>query len=356
MKVGILGAGAVAAGTAAYLAQSGHEPTVWSPSGKSLKPLSAGGLLTARKAIEGEFAVGWAGSAQAAVAGQQVVLVALPAYGHKAVLDAVAPYLVNGQTVIFSSHASFGALYLSRLMAERGIKLPIIAWGTTLTTGRLGGDDSVNVATVRKKVDYACLPDGDAEACGRLLVDLFGDRFVARDGLMAIALSNLNPQNHLGIALLNLTRMEKGEVWSQAEHVTPAVGRFIEALDAERLAIADCFGREVRTVRQHFSLSFHVPEDSVSAMNQEMHRQGHNGSGPATMDSRYIYEDVPFGLYPTALLGRIAGRPATLHEAGIAIFSAACGRDLTQDNDLLPALALDSLSREALEALTRSGY
>ena len=65
---------------------------------------------------------------------------------------------------------------------------------------------------------------------------------------------------------------------------------------------------------------------------------------------------MPFGLYPTALLGRVVGRPATLHEAGIAIFSAAAGRDLTADNDLLPALDFATLDRDRLEALARSGY
>jgi len=35
---------------------------------------------------------------------------------------------------------------------------------------------------------------------------------------------------------------------------------------------------------------------------------------------------------------------ATLHEAGVAMFSAACGRDFARDNDLLPELALERLS------------
>ncbi|KHJ55244.1 NAD/NADP octopine/nopaline dehydrogenase [Aureimonas altamirensis] len=356
MKIGILGAGAIASGAAAYLAQNGHEPTLWSPSGRRLGGLGEGVPLTAKGGIEGTFAVSVAASAAEAVSGKDAVLVALPANGHRMVLDAVAPYLSNGQPVIFSSHASFGALYLSRLLAARGVSVPMIVWGTTLTTGRMAGDEAVNVSTLRKKIDYATLGAWDGDSAIRLLTELFGDRFVPRDGLMAIALSNLNPQNHLGIALLNLTRMEKGETWGQAEHVTPAVGRFIEALDAERLAIAESFGLSVRTVRQHFSLSFHVPENDVSTMNQEMFRNGHVTSGPSTMDSRYIYEDVPFGLYPTALLGRVVGRPATLHEAGIAIFSAAAGRDLTADNDLLPALDFATLDRERLEALARSGY
>jgi opine dehydrogenase len=200
------------------------------------------------------------------------------------------------------------------------------------------------------------LPDSGTTAGHALCTALFGERFVARDGLLAIALSNLNPQNHLGIALLNLTRMERGEAWSQGENVTPTVGRFIEALDAERLAIAQAFGLSVRTVQEHFALSFHVAMASVSEMNREMHHQGRGGLGPATVNSRYVLEDVPFGLTPTILLGRLAGRPALLHDAGVAIFSAAYGRDFAQDNDLLPELGLERLSVAQLQALTRSGY
>jgi opine dehydrogenase len=109
-------------------------------------------------------------------------------------------------------------------------------------------------------------------------------------------------------------------------------------------------------VREHFSLSFHVPMASVSDMNQEMHRQGRGGSGPATVNSRYVLEDVPFGLLPTILLGRLAGSPATLHESGVALFSAAYGRDFAQDNDLLPELDLERLSVAELQKLMRSGY
>ncbi|MGA0562789.1 NAD/NADP octopine/nopaline dehydrogenase family protein [Ancylobacter sp. VNQ12] len=310
----------------------------------------AGGALT----FEGK--VGVAGDLGAAVAAADVILLTMPGNGHRAAMDAVAPHIRPDQPVIVSSHSSFGALYLSRALALRGVSVPISVWGTTLLTARVQGPTSVRVNTVRQKIDVATLPAGAIEEGHALCTALFGDRFVRRDGLLAIALSNLNPQNHLGIALLNLTRMEKGETWGQGEHVTPAVGRVIEALDAERLAIADRFGLKVRTVREHFSLSFHVPMASVSEMNQQMHAEGRGGFGPAAFDSRYIFEDVPFGLVPTALLGRMSGHPALLHEAGIALLSAAAGRDLASENDILPSLELERQGMDALMALCRTGY
>ena len=356
MRVSILGAGGVAYGTAAFLAQAGHDPMLWSPSGKRTAALAAGEPLVATKAIEGSFKVRVAASCAEAVDQADVVLLALPGYGHKAVLEAAAPHLRDGQAVIISSHMSFSALYLSKLLAARGVRLPIIAWGTTLTTGTQPSPTQVNVNTVRQKIDIATVPASAIDQGHALCTTLFGDRFVRRDGLMAIALSNLNPQNHLGIALLNLTRMERGETWGQGENVTPAVGRVIEALDLERLAIANAFGVSVRTVQQHFSLSFHVPEGSVHEMNQQMHAQGSGGVGPKTANSRYVLEDVPFGLLPTVLLGRLAGVPATLHASGIAILSAAYGRDFAQENDVLRALDIESLTLAQLQQYARDGY
>lgn len=356
MRVGIVGAGSIAFGTAALLEQQGHRASLWSPSGERTTALRSGEALVARGAIEGTFHPAVAMTAEALVADAEVILIALPAYGHRSVMDAIAPHIAAGQTVVISSHASFGALYLSRLLAARGLVVPIVAWGTTVVTGRQQSQTSVTVNTVRKKVDLATLPTSlSAEGLG-ICQTLFGDRFVDRGNLLAIALSNLNPQNHMGIALCNMTRMERGENWSQGQNVTPNVGRLLEALDEERIAIATELGLQVRTIFEHFHLSFHVPVSSISQMNQEMHEAGNGGSGPTTPDSRYVTEDVPFGLVATAQIGRLVGRRAALHESGVQIFSAMYGRDFTAANDLLVSLKLDALPLSDLNRLCRDGY
>lgn len=355
MIVGIAGAGAVAFATAAWLERSGHRAVLWSPSGRRTEALSAGAALTATGALEGQFHPGVAASAEALVEGADAVMLALPGYGHKAALDAVAPHLRGGQAVIVSSHASFGALYLGTALAARGLRLPIVAWGTTLATARQPDPATVQVNTVRERIDLTTVPEDRAEEGLALCRRLFGDRFVAREGLLAIALSNLNPQNHMGIALCNMTRMELGEAWGQGAHVTPNVGRLLEALDAERLAIADALGLSVRTIFEHFHLSYHVPIASVAEMNREMHARGVGGTGPTTADSRYVTEDAPYGLLVTALLGDIVDRPAPLHRAGVALFSALYGRDFAAENDLLAAMPLARMNLVDLQEAARTG-
>lgn len=356
MQVSILGAGAIAYGTAALLAKAGHEALLWSPSGKRTVDLAAGHPLVASGAITGSYAPHIASSIPEAISKSDVVVFALPGNGHKLAFDAAVPHIKEGQPLIISSHLSFGALYLNKSLAARGIRAPIIALATTVSTGRQLSSTAVHVGTIRQKVDMATLPASAIDEGHALCSRLFGDRFVKRDGLLAIALSNVNPQNHLGIALLNLTRMEHAEEWSQAGNITPLVGRLIEALDMERLAIARAFDLQVRTVQEHISLSYNLPLGSVAAMNQERHRQGLGVFGPKTADSRYVLEDVPFGLLPTTRLGQLTGNRATLHESGMAILSAAYGRNFAEENDMLPELDLEQVSAPELKRLARVGF
>lgn len=356
MRVAILGAGSIAYGNAALLASLGHEPVIWSPSGKSGKTLAKGEPLVATGSLTGEFLVDTAGSIDEAVGNAEAILFALPANGHRMAMDAAAPHLKTGQSVIISSHTSFSGLYMAKKIAERGLDIPVVVWGTTVTAGRRTGDAKVNIATVRAKVDIATIPVSKAAQGLQLCQALFGDRFVERADALAISLSNLNPQNHLGIALCNFTRMEHGETWGQNENITSSVGRLLEALDAERLAIAEAAGYKVRTIREHFSLSFHVDPAPVGEMAREIASRGNSGNGPSSTDTRYVLEDAPFGLHPTVLLGKLTSRPATLHQAGIAIFSALYARDFAAENDLLGELGIDTMSLSQLKTLVRDGW
>ncbi|HEV7256991.1 MAG TPA: NAD/NADP octopine/nopaline dehydrogenase family protein [Bosea sp. (in: a-proteobacteria)] len=350
MRVAIMGAGAVAFASAAFLIERGHEAVLWSPSGKSTAALATGQPLLSQGKISGEFRPVVAASCEAALAGADVVLIALPANGHKLVMDAMVPLLTPGQAVVISSHASLGGFYLAQRLKERGVELPIIALSTTVLRARRIGETEVKIATIRSKVDLATLPKRLGEAGLELCNALFGERFRQVDSLLAVALSNVNPQSHMALALCNFTRMEQAEAWGQSEHMTASVGRLLEAIDAERLALASAFGVTVRTMREHYSLTYGVPDAPLSETARMLAETQPVTLGPATIDTRYTLEDVPFGLLPLSELGRMAGVPMPLHAAGLAIFSALYGRELTAENDILPLMMAAGLSREQLSA------
>lgn len=342
MRVGIAGAGAIAMGYAALLLGRGHEASVWSPSGKRTVDLLDGQPLRVSGAIEGEFRPQVCQSASD-LALADVIVLALPAYGQRLVIDALVPYLEARHTVIISGHLSFSALYLSKRMSEKESQIPIVAWNTTAVTCKSQSFTELRVGTIRKMVSMAVLPVALAGRGFDVCVSLFGDKFELQDDLLTITLSNLNPQSHLAIALCNLTRLERGEVWGQRENITPSVGRFIEALDQERLALAAAFGKRVATVFDHYRNTLALIGESVAQICAQQVERGADIAGPKTINTRYVLEDVPFGIVPLLYLAEVTDIDIPLHRSGMAIISACYGRDFMTENDLLPDIAIADL-------------
>ncbi len=336
--VGIIGTGPIGLGCAAVLSKNAINSFIWSPTGSFPERLELGQSVRVTGAVEIEFVPAMVLTAQKLVEVCDIIVLAIPAYGHKMVLDQIALNLRSDQTVIISSHVPFASEYLHSILEGKGITPLIIALSTTIVAGRKKSPLQVNLSTLRDRVDIATLPAEHAELGLGICQQLFGDRFVLRDGLMAISLSNLNPQNHLGIALCNLTRIEKGETWIQAENITPAVGRLLEKLDGERLAIGQALNLKLRNIYEHFSWSFHVEPGSVADMSAAMVKNGQCGYGPTNMETRYVLEDVPYGLVPIAWLGRQVGVRAPLHEAGITLFNALYDCNFYAMNDLMMGL------------------
>ncbi|WP_374834380.1 NAD/NADP octopine/nopaline dehydrogenase family protein [Paenochrobactrum pullorum] len=339
MKVAILGAGGVALATVALLHQSGHQPLIWSPSGINTASITAI-EVKASGLISGCFTAAVAHSVEEALEYAKIVIVALPANAHKYVFDEIAPHISDEHTLIISAQLSLGALYLSSKFVEHKVKPTTIAFATTVVMGRREGAFDVTIGGVRNLLEMAVLPEENTECALSLCQNLFGDRFRLADNLIAIALSNLNPPIHMASALCNFTRIEKAEYWANYDAITPSVARLIEALDQERLAVARAYAVHVRTAEEHYQLSFGFDKGmSIAEMAAVVHKQRNGPPGPTCVSTRFVTEDIPFGILQVIALAELKAVDVPLHKAGVAMFSALYGRDFTTENSLLaPAL------------------
>lgn len=355
MQVSILGAGGVAYSYAAVLASRGHQPMIWSPSGTRGHELAEGANLAASNALEGSFAVSVAASPEQA-ATPDVLILAVPAYGYRAVLDRIVPALRDGQTVIISAHLSFAALYLSRLLAERRLSCSIVVWNTTASTGRQTGPTAVSISLLRPKVEMAVIPVDAGDPALALCRDLFGDRFSLKSDLISVDLGNINPVVHYGIAMFNLTRMELAEDWAQQAHITPAVARFLEDLDRERQAVASAFDVQTRSIQQAYAIPGKVEIGPLAEMLCQIVAMRKGVNGPKTLDTRYVTEDVPYGLLTTIRLAEMTGVEVPLHRAGATIFSSLYGRDFASENRILPEITTAFASVDTLREAVSQGW
>jgi len=346
-RVGIAGAGAVALASAAWLRRAGHEVTVWSPGGRGADDLRTQALEASGV---GAFSVQVAVADDAAglSAASDVLLLALPVNGHKRVMDALLPVLRDGQTVIVSSMASLSSLYLHEAARRAGRLITVASFGTTVWTARRESGHQVRVMTRRKAVGVSALPGTQAHAAVDLCAGLFGDGFYVQDSALASALANVNPQSHGPLAVFNWTRIERAENWAQYHCMTPGVARAIEALDRERRAVAAAFDIGLDPIEAHFARSFGTASEKLADIAAELHAKRGGPPGPTQVQTRYVSEDMPYGLVFVEALGAMAGVPTPATGTIVDAASLVNGIDYRRENDLIEPLGL---ARESVAGL-----
>lgn len=173
MQVGIVGAGAIGMGYAAYLMERGHTPSVWSPSGARTTFLTAGRPLKITGVIEDQFTPAVCETPEA-LAINDAIIFALPAYGWRSVFDQLLPLLEARHTIIISGHLPFAALYLSKKLAEKGLQIPIAVWNTTALTAKAPtAFDRVRIGRIRSKIDLVVITSALSDRGREVCEDLF---------------------------------------------------------------------------------------------------------------------------------------------------------------------------------------
>lgn len=285
-----------------------------------------------------------------AVAASDMVVVALPATAYQDVLPQLIPHLHDGQIVVLSGALSLVPLWIDDQARRLGKQLTLTGWGTTLGTARIRDDGRLKVGTVRGPFEMAVIPADQGERVVEVLKDTFGLTLRLAPSMLTPLLSNINPVAHAGQSIPNLTRMESGEAWSLFENFMDAGANIAEAIDAERVAIAAGFGLTVRSLREHYHLSYHVPKTPLPQVARAIVEKGSSPLGPNSIDNRYLDEDVPYGLVVYEALGKVLDVATPATSAAITILEIAKDTPYRQSNALIADLGLMAMSPAALLA------
>lgn len=337
MRVAILGAGAIGPGCAALAASRGHQAVLWSPSGAGTAGL--GDVLQAEGALEGRFPVVVAATLDDAFAGAEAALLTVPAYALPALLPRIAAAIPKDLPLLIAPAASLAPLAFARL---RGPGAPVGAMATTPITGRRTAPDRVRIAAIRAEAEMGALPGCAAPQMAALAQSLFGNRWLVVPDALAAAFINTNPIAHAALVLANVTRIEQRESWGQYGLMTPAVCRLMEALCAERDALAARFGHQPPSLVEALHRTNGVPRGPLHEMTRAIEQGRGVIAGPTDMETRYVTEDVPYGLAFYLAVAHAIGQPMPVTEAAVTVIETLWGRGL-RDNPLLAGLDLAAL-------------
>jgi opine dehydrogenase len=357
MNITILGAGAGGSVTAFDYASHGHSVRLFDfpefPG--NIEAIAKQGGVYAEGDISGFGPVVYAGhDIDKALEGAELIYVIGPAFSTIPFGEACAGKLKPGQTVIVSPGSCAGALVFKQA-AGLGLddySVRIAETHTLQYAVRLLEAGRVHVFLKLKAGNLlAALPGRYTADILQMVADVYPGLEPAHS-VIQTSLQNANPVIHTAVSLTNAARIEgAGDFLFYEEGVTDSVGRVIEAVDRERIAIGERLGITILS-------------DPEIGMRQGYMKENNYGSAyrkapgfldiPAQpqLDHRYINEDVGYGLVFMSGLAKQVGVETPSIDAIIQITSVLMNRDYATEALRTPeSLGISGLTVEELRSL-----
>jgi len=305
-----------------------------------------------------------------ALRGAGLIIVAVPAKGHKPFFEKMIPYLERGQVIsIFPDN--FGSLMLRTMMREKGCNVDVIigGWSSMPYGVRAVGPGKVDCLMRTRELLGDALPSKDGDKFLEILKEIpafDGTIEIKRgDTLVGVDLSNPNPVVHVPGSILNVGAMEvsemegtlgipKGKYSMYKYGMSPAVARVQFAFYQEERKIADAMGIRMAEYREDqffwkggvMGVEFWGPFVDV-VMPPIV--------GPTSTEHRYFTEDIPVGAVVRHNLAEKFGVDVPIIESMILLGSAICQRDFFREGRSLKELGLEDLSKQQIITYLREG-
>lgn len=361
-RVAILGAGGGGCAAAADLVRRGFEVRLWSRTERTLAPLRERGGLEYTGVLGDGFSPVGAITTDAAEAmdGADLVVLMGASHTHEELASAVAPHLAPRQ-VLFAA-PGHTLLLIPGVLRRHGIRRPVLCDTATLPyICRMDGPARVRILAASKYLPFAAFPARDTARLHAVAAQVY-PTVTPVGTLLATVFPYGNAVHHPPATLCNAGRIEAtgGDYCHYHEGITPAVGRLIDLLDLERRAVGEALGVGVMPfVEQFRRMGYTTDVARASGLAYEAFHQSEPDrwiKAPASLDHRFLNEDIPYGLVPLSELGRLGGVPTPTTDHLIHLASVATGRDYRGQGLTTARMGIAGLDRAALETLLAEGY
>lgn len=352
----VLGAGHGGVALAGHLGLMGFPVRLWARDPHTLDQVQAAGGVFLEGVESGFGLVEAQGDLAAALEGADLVLVVVPASAHGEIARRCAPHLRDGQKVLLLPGRTAGAIEFLQTLRREGCHADVLVGEaqTFLYASRKVGPNTARIYGVKRQVLAAALPAHRTQELLDLIKVAF-PQFMPARWVWKTSLDNIGAIFHPAVALLNTGRIEStgGDFRHYRDGITRSVARLLERLDEERVAVARALGVGALTAREWLAEVYGVERSDLYEAIQAT--PAYEGVGaPASLNHRYMWEDVPTGLVPIAELGRACGVATPVTEMLIDLASTVFGVDFRRAGRTLEKLGMvgwsaEQISRYALE-------
>lgn len=292
-----------------------------------------------------------------AVRDADILMVVTTATGHAFIAEQCASHLRDGQIVVLHPGRTGGALEFRHILRRSGCKADVIVAEaqTLLYASRLINPGQVRIFGIKNSVPIAALPAYRTPEVIQALSVAYTE-FVPGDNVMKTSLDNIGAVFHPAVTVLNAARIEstRGEFEYYIEGISPSVAYILEEIDRERVAVGAALGFHIMQAREWLYIAYGAAGRTLFEAIRA--NTGYYGiKAPATLEHRYLTEDVPMSLVPIASLGEMLGVSCPTIRAIIHLANLLHQCDYWQTGRTVERMGLVGLNLKQIQHLILEG-
>ncbi|MBN1271777.1 MAG: NAD/NADP octopine/nopaline dehydrogenase family protein [Candidatus Aminicenantes bacterium] len=354
----VLGAGHGGLNMAAHLSLMGFKVNLFNRSRKKIRPIIERKAIKIEGEIQGTAKIDIASNnIKECIENVDVLMVAVPATGHRFIAEKCAPYLQEKQVVLLNPGRTGGALeFLQTLREKKLSRFPFIAEAQTfIYAARAMGPAHGKIFSIKNSVPVATLPAYWIPGVLKIINRAF-PQFIPGDNIFKTSFDNIGAVFHPALTILTASWIEEthGDFEYYIQGASKSVSRILEKLDKERLSVAAALGIKAQSARDWLYTAY-------SATGKNLHEAIHDNPGylglkaPDRLHHRYIDEDVPMSLVPLASIGKMLRVKTPTIEAIIHLASVMREIDFWKEGRTVEKLGLSGMSIKDIRLLAVTG-
>lgn len=308
-KVFVCGAGHQGLSMAAHLALNGVKVNLYNRTFSHVQEIADTGKIHCSGMVNGDAQVSKVSSNIADVV-SDFVMVTTPSSAHRDIAKTIAPYVHKDMVVILNPGRTFGAIDFAEELKKNNVKeLPHIAETQTIVyTCRKTGESGTCILALKNDVKIASLRGSDIGEILDLMPDCLKPYFSPVSSVALTSLSNVGMVLHCAPVMMNVGWIESDKVDFKYYYdgISKSVAHFLEKIDAERCAVASAAGYNIESLAEWLRRTYKVAGDTIfdCIRNNDAYKAI---DAPPTLNTRYIFEDIPNGLVPIEATGEELG-------------------------------------------------
>jgi opine dehydrogenase len=307
MKITVIGAGNSGLAMAAHLSKESNEVTLWNRSRSTIKKLAKTHIIRCEGVVSGNIPIHCVtDDIEIALKDPDIILITTPANSHKELAELISKNINKSTAIVLNPGRTFGALEFKKIYEKFNNQHDqiIAETQTIIYTCRKTDEDAVDIIALKDSVLISSFNINSSESIINYLPQCIRKYFSLAHSMIQTSIGNVGMVLHCAPLLLNTgwTESEKNIYKYYYDGITPTIGKLIEKIDDERVAVSDALGDKVESTKDWFIRTYHVSGNNLfeCIQNNEAYK---TIDAPGSLKHRYIFEDVPCGLVPLEAIG-----------------------------------------------------